>query len=340
MKLLSFIVALLLMLPPVPDGGKNYWDTLLDKYEALCNACKEKKSKKEIQLLSKSLDEYLKKPEGKMNAAQKERFASIQNRYRGVITISDRTVSEVDMPRPIRVDTVRRFESVRVTDTVFVKEIIGSIELNQYVHNKDTVYHIVQYQIPAAVDTPQQEIPEPVILAMPATRPKVRIRREKPSRDTVIIHPTYIILPQIAISSALSYGGTVGVVDRWGGYASFHGNFLNVAAKYSCTSDGRTGDSRIMTNGHSVRSRLAATAGACFEATNWLIAYAGAGYGRANLYWQDIGGNWMEVSDISTRGVELEAGGIFHLGILGFSIGISTTQFKYAEFKVGIGFVF
>lgn len=170
MKILSFIVAMLIMLPSTPDGGRNYWDTLLDKYEALCNACKEKKSKKEIQQLSESLNEHLKHPEGKMTPVQKERFASIQNRYRGVITISDRTVPEVDPPRLIKVDTVRRYEHIHVTDTVFVKEIIGSIELNQYVHNKDTVYHIVQYQTPPAVEKPQQETPEPVILAIPATK--------------------------------------------------------------------------------------------------------------------------------------------------------------------------
>lgn len=340
MKILSFIVAMLIMLPSPPDGGRNYWDTLLDKYEALCNACKEKKSKKEIQQLSESLNEHLKHPEGKMTPVQKERFASIQNRYRGVITISDRTVPEVDPPRLIKVDTVRRYEHIHVTDTVFVKEIIGSIELNQYVHNKDTVYHIIQYQSPPAVEKPQQETPEPVILAIPATKQVTRIRRERPVRDTVFIHPTYILMAHTAIGGSLSYGATVGVVDKWGGYASFHSDFHNVAAGYSCTSDGMTGGSRIMTNGNTDHSRLAITAGACYEATKWLIAYAGVGYGRSSLFWQDIGGTWMDVSDISTQGAELEAGGIFHLGILGLSLGVSTTGFKYAEFKAGLGFTF
>lgn len=328
------------MLPSVPDGSKDYWDTLLDKYEALCNACLEKKSKKEIQQLSKSLNEYLEHPEGQMTPAQKERFVSIQNRYRGIITISDRTVSEVDPPRLIRVDTVRRYESVHITDTVFVKEIIGSIELNQYVHNKDTVYHIVQYQSQPTVETPRQETPEPVILAIPVTKPATRIRKERPVKDTVIIHPDYIFLANAAVGRSLSYGATVGVIDKWGGYASFYSDFRDMVAGYTCTSDGLTGGSRIMANGNSERTRLAITAGVCYEATNWLIAYAGAGYGQTNLFWQDISGTWMNVSDVSTKGAELEIGGIFHLGVLGFSLGVSTTQFKYAEFKVGLGFVF
>lgn len=330
---------MLLMLPSVPDGGKDYWDILLDKYEALCNACKEKRSKKEINLLSKSLDEYLKHPEGKMTTAQKERFANIQNRYRGVITISAGTIPEEEPPRLIRVDTVRRFENIHVTDTIFVKEIIGSIELKQYIHNKDTVYHIVQYQIPAALESPQQKAPDPVIPAAPTVK-KTAINREKPARDTVIIHPSYVVLAQAAYGGSLSYGATVGVINKWGGYASFHSDFRNIVSGYSCTSDGKTGSSSIMTNGNTDRSRLAITAGVCFEATKWLITYAGAGYGRASLFWQDIGDTWMDVSDISTKGIEIEAGGIFHLGILGFSVGFSTTRFKYAEFKVGLGFMF
>lgn len=342
MKLLSFIVAILVMLPSAPDGKKDYWDILLDKYEALCNACKEKKSKKEIHLLSESLSEHLKHPSGKMTPAQKERFASIQNRYRGVITISDRSISEIDPPRLIRVDTVRRYEHVRITDTVFVKETIGSIELNQYVHNKDTIYHIIQYQAPPAEETPKETSPEQVILPIPSIPQPERMKKDKPvrTRDTVLIHPTYILMANAGIGRSLSYGATVGAVDTWGGYVSFHSDFRTITPGYSCTSDGMTGGSRIMTNGNTDHSRLAITAGACYEATKWLIAYAGAGYGRSSLFWQDIGGTWMDVSDISTQGAELEAGGIFHLGILGLSLGVSTTGFKYAEFKAGLGFTF
>lgn len=72
----------------------------------------------------------------------------------------------------------------------------------------------------------------------------------------------------------------------------------------------------------------------------WLISYAGAGYGSSGLFWQDLNGTWMNVSDISVKGPEFEAGGIFHLGIFGLSLGASTTCFKHVEFKAGLGFVF
>lgn len=334
MKLLSFIVAILVMLPSDQDGKKNYWDILLDKYEELCNACKEKKSKKEIHLLSDSLNEMMKHPEGKMTRAQRDRFSAIQNRYHGIITITGASFSEMDAPRVVRVDTVRRVEHIQVTDTVFVKEVIGSMELNQYVHNTDTIYHIIQYQNPIAVEPPKELAPELEENPAPEISHPTVTRKEKH------FHPTYFILANAGIGNAVSYGATVGVVDTWGGYAGFHSDFRTISPGYSCSSEGMAGASRIMTNGNKTHSRLVVTAGVCYEITGWMMAYAGAGYGQYSLFWQDINDIWMNVSDISVKGAEIEAGGIFHLGIFGLSLGVSTTQLQYFEFKAGLGFAF
>ncbi|MDO5443369.1 MAG: hypothetical protein Q4G10_06825 [Bacteroidia bacterium] len=339
MKLLSLIVSLLIALPSYSGGPKDYWDVLLDKYEALCDACMEKKSKKEINLLSESLNEQLKHPEGKMSQAQRERFASIQNKYRGVITFSDRSVPEIDIPRVVRVDTVRRVEHIHITDTVFVKEIIGSIELNQYVHNKDTVYHIIQYQGPTAIEPAAEPAPVQEGFTVQTVKPEA-IETPLSRKEHSLANPTYLVLGQTGIHASLSYGAMVGVVDKWGGYAGFHSDFNTVTPEYSCTSDGMTGRTRIMANGNVARSRFAVTAGVLYEVTDWLISYAGAGYGSAGVYWQDINDAWMDVTDMSVKGPEFEAGGIFHLGIFGLSIGVTTTCFQHAGFKVGLGLVF
>ncbi|MCQ2176320.1 MAG: hypothetical protein MJY41_00080 [Bacteroidales bacterium] len=71
-----------------------------------------------------------------------------------------------------------------------------------------------------------------------------------------------------------------------------------------------------------------------------LIAYAGAGYGEKTVFWQDIDGNWMDVSDVSVKGVAAETGCILHLGVFGISFGISSTGFKSAGLKAGLGLVF
>ncbi|MBQ0122845.1 MAG: hypothetical protein KBS38_04430 [Bacteroidales bacterium] len=343
MKLMTLIVAMLMMLPVDTDGAERYWDIVLDNYEALCNACMEKKSKNEIHRLSKNLNELLKHKEGKMDRTQRERFYSIQNRYRGFITISGTSFSETEIPRIVAVDTVRRYEYIQVTDTVFVKEIIGSIELNQKVSNKDTVYHIIQYQGPVTIQPSNVPVPEVVASDVSAPEQKNDVRpvvKEDPVRKLNAVRPSVFITGNLSIGPALSYGATVGGVKKFGGYIGFHSNFCKTVAGYSCTSDGFTKGSRIMANGAKTYGRLAVTAGVCYEINKWLILSAGAGYGSSNCFWQDIDGTWMNVSDISVKGVEVEAGGIFHFGLLGISIGACTTSFKNAGLKAGLGFAF
>ncbi len=333
MKLMSFIAAMLIMLPIDTDGAKRYWDVVLDNYEALCNACMEKKSSKEIHRLSENLNELLKHKEGQMDQPQKERFYSIQNRYRGFITISSASFSETEVPRIVKVDTVRRYEHIHITDTVFVKEIIGSIELNQYVHNKDTVYHIIQYQGPVAAQPAEVPVPEQKIADMPVTE-------EVPVRKTDGGRPSIFISGNLCAGPTLSYGATVGVVRKWGGYIGFHSNFSKTVSGYSCTSDGFTDGARIMTNGEKRYDRLAITAGICYEVSKWLILSAGAGYGSSCCFWQDIDGTWMSVSDISVKGAEFEVGGMLHFGLFGISLGVCTTSFKNIGFKAGLGVLF
>ena len=338
MKLMSFIAAMLMLVPVHAGGVNDYWDVVLDNYEALCNACLEKKSTKEIHRLSESLNELLKHKEGQMDQTQKERFYSIQNRYRGFITISDKGFSEIEMPRVVRVDTVRRYEHIHITDTVFVKEIIGSIELNQYVHNKDTVYHIIQYQGPETVQP--SNVPAPDVSVPEHKNDGKPVVKEGSVLKTGTVRPSFFITGNLCIGPALSYGATVGVVRKWGGYIGFHSNFSKTIPGYSCTSDGFAGGARIMTNGGKCYDRLAITAGVCYEVSKWLILSAGAGYGSSSCFWQDIDGTWMSVSDISVKGAEFEAGGLLHFGLLGISLGVCTTSFKNVGFKAGVGFAF
>lgn len=330
---MSFIAALFMLLPDHAMEAKDYWDIVLDNYEALCSACMEKKSAREIRRLSESLNELLMHKEGIMNQTQKDRFYSIQNRYRGFITISDNSIAETEEPRVVKVDTVRRYEHIQVTDTVFVKEIIGSIELNQYVHNKDTVYHIIQYQEPVAVRPTEMSVSEQIVAEMPA-------KEASPVRKTYGVRQSVLILGNLYVGPTLSYGATVGVVNKWGGYVGFHSDLKNISSGYSCTSDGFSGGVRIMTNGSRDYSRFAVTAGVCREVNKWLIVAFGAGYGRSSCFWQDIEGTWMSVSDISVKGAEFEAGVLFHPGLFGVSFGVCTTSFNNIGFKIGLGCLF
>lgn len=76
------------------------------------------------------------------------------------------------------------------------------------------------------------------------------------------------------------------------------------------------------------------------QAASWLTFYAGAGYGKRQLLWQDVDGGWAEVSDWSVKGLEMEAGAIFRWNRLAFSAGVSTVRFRTCSATVGVGFCF
>mgnify|MGYP003292743449 CR=1 FL=1 len=335
MKILTIILSGILMIAAPQDGAKQYWDTVLQKYEALCNACLNHESAREINALTKDFNSFLKSPVGKMNEEQKVRFAQIQNKYKGIITIAD-TSSEPDTEqgRLIKVDTIRRVEHIQVIDTAFVKEVLGEVEIKQTSTSKDTVIHIIQYRYPEKPVIEESSTPE-VKEAAP-----VKVRAPKapktPNEKTV----SYFILANAGIVPDLSYGAMVGAVNKWGGYVKFRSNYKFPKAAYECSSNGGTKDGYIWTNGESAVSRLAVTAGGAFEAAPWLMAYAGAGYGFSDLYWQDCEESWVKVSDEAIKGVSLDLGAIVHFGNFAFSAGVNWTGFRYLDLELGIGVFF
>lgn len=323
MKILTIILAGILLVSAPQDGAKQYWDTVLQKYEALCDACLEHRSTKEINALTKDFNAFLKSPVGKMNDEQKVRFAQIQNRYKGIITVTDLSSEpSEDKGRVIIVDTIRRVEHIQVVDTAFVKEVLGEVEILQKSSSKDTVVHIIQISYP---DTPVAEEPHSL--------PVQEVREETPKGGL-------FILANVGIVPDLSYGAMVGTVNKWGGYVKFRSNYSFPEKVYECNSKGASADGYVWTNGKSAVSRLTLTAGGAFETSRWLTAYAGAGYGFSDLYWQDCEENWVKVSDEAFRGVALDLGLLAHKGSLAFSAGVNWTGFRYLDFELGIGLFF
>lgn len=141
----------------------------------------------------------------------------------------------------------------------------------------------------------------------------------------------------------MSYGLMAGLQGRrWGGYLRFRSAFVKTPETlYECLSDGSLPDGgKIWTSGDARSSNLYITGGALMQVVDWLSVYAGAGYGRRTLAWQDIDGNWAEVSDFSCRGPAFEAGLIFSYRRLAFSAGVSSISFKTAALTAGIGLKF
>ncbi len=147
-----------------------------------------------------------------------------------------------------------------------------------------------------------------------------------------------ILLAELSTPS-MSYGIRAGLmVSRFGGYTSFRSDFRPDEYSYTCMSDGSLqGGGVFWSGGESRSSSMAVHGGLLVRTTPWLTAYVGAGYGRTSQMWQDIGGKWAQVSDISFQGLSAEAGAILTWKMLAFSAGLSTVSFKTVSFTFGLG---
>lgn len=296
----------------------SYWNEVLDRYEELCNACLEHRSTKEVKSRTHALQEILNSPVGKMTAEQQKRFTSIQNRYKGI----NETIPAIQ-ERPlniVKVDTIRRVEHLTVIDTVFVKEILGEVEILQKMSRRDTIVHIIR-QEDAAVKEP---LPDTVYIErIPAPTQKVaRI-------------PDITVLAEFGILPTPSYGAMIVIGNRYGGYAKFRDSFRHPKVSAHSSSD-----NRIWATGLVEHGRTAITAGGMIQAFPWCCLYAGAGYGCHELAWEDANGKWLLIDDGSAKGAALDLGILLNLRSLAVSFGLNYTIPGFTDFELGVGLRF
>lgn len=153
------------------------------------------------------------------------------------------------------------------------------------------------------------------------------------------IRTTIIGTASIPISS---FGVMAGIQSgRLGGYIHIGSNFRSCKAEYSCMSNGMMDNgSYFWSNGKAERSIMNSTAGLLVGAARWLDLYAGTGYGQDMVLWQDLDGHKAEVSDISHKGISVEAGAIVSIKGISFGLGCSTTSFRRIYLDIGLGIKF
>lgn len=127
---------------------------------------------------------------------------------------------------------------------------------------------------------------------------------------------------------------------RWGGYIKTTSNFNGSASAYNCHSDGTIDGGYIWASGKVKNSQLSITAGPEYRILKWLRVYAGAGYGKRILLWEDMSGKWSKVTDYSYQGVCADAGVQFGLSRLRLTAGVSSISFKTVSCELGVGFCF
>ena len=124
---------------------------------------------------------------------------------------------------------------------------------------------------------------------------------------------------------------------RWGGFLKGSITLTAVRPSYSCLADGTTDTGYIWTSGEEAVKRFSITAGGTFTPLSFLSVYAGAGYGKHQLLWEDTGGNWARVQDRSTAGVAVDVGVLFTWKHFTALAGISTIGMRHVAGEVGVG---
>ncbi len=127
---------------------------------------------------------------------------------------------------------------------------------------------------------------------------------------------------------------------NWGGYVKATTNLKGSISSYNCHSDGTIDGGYIWTSGNVKRSQLTITAGPEYRILEWLRVYAGLGYGKRILLWEDMSGRWAKVTDFSYQGVCADAGTQFGLSRWRLTAGVSTISFKTLSCELGVGFCF
>ena len=297
------------------------WEQILQRYQVFCDgavAAKagDKEAARQLRTQADSISLLLKAVKGSnMTPSQQQRFSRMKQRYADVVSLPDFPA----VPAPSVIQVVSG-QTIVIRDTVFVVREI---------HQTDTV-RIVE-QVEKLVEVPVDRVVEvPVPAAAAEAVPLV---------STVVPQPRYLLLAQ-AVVPDFSYGLMAGVMRKAGFYVRFDSNFHFPKTDYACTSDGQASYGQIWTTGRSLCSRLSATGGALWHPLSWLSLYAGAGYGRRTLCWEDVSGHWAQVSDASYSGVAADLGVVFNLDHFALSVGVTSLGFSRIDASLGVGVVF
>lgn len=147
----------------------------------------------------------------------------------------------------------------------------------------------------------------------------------------------YLLLGGMAIHPSQTSGFVMlGAVKKVGGYFKFKTN-LNLDETH--VFEGLSTDSRYF-NGEIQVGRYATTGGLLWRAFTPVLMYGGLGYGTRWVNWKTASGEPFRVTDISHKGVELEAGIMIKINKLVLSGGVSVISFDYMEANIGVGIMF
>ncbi len=336
----SLLLPLLLLTGVSCLWAQNRWDGVLDRYEQICDRCivlrqqiaagesvEDRSVTALLQELS-SLRKTLQEASGAMTAAQKQRFQAIQRRYSDAAgtrsspaaTGQPRKTLQDPPPPPSTARTAKGAQAPESTAPAAKPEV----------RNTQSLPKVAETISPTVLPFPECGLRLP---AQNAGLPPLG-----KTGPTVAAAPrlSFDILALYAPGTDASYGLMATLsVGRWGVWLAGRSNFTAMGGDYDCWSDGTLASGRFWGNGQSRYGTLSLSAGPLWRPLPRLGIYAGAGYSREELDWQDMESRWACVRDYTNTGLTWDAGILMGWRHLAFSAGCSYTS--YATFTVGLG---
>lgn len=228
-----------------------------------------------------------------------------------------------------------------------LRQVAGDIGIQKESGEKTIVWHVLEeesaltgedlvFKVNVETFWKRTDLEEPE----PEPQPKVK-KEPKPKKEKAPVKPAILVAPTVGVMPGISFGLMAGWAGpKVGVYGKFRSNFVSTGASYECTSDGKAGSDYIWTTGHSKVSNMAITAGVMLPLSNMFYPYAGVGYAKRDLAWEDTQGEWARVKDASISGISLEAGVLLRFGLFGVHAGVNTGGFKYVGVDAGVALFF
>lgn len=163
------------------------------------------------------------------------------------------------------------------------------------------------------------------------------IKMEKVNKPLKIYEQQNFLIGGLSFNpSQFSVYSMVGTVKQYGLYGKIKTDFsFNSNSDYSTQSWDNNLFIMDKKNG-----RYSFTGGMLFRLSNPLSFYTGLGYGKRWLNWISTSGKIYNVSDYSSKGLEIELGVLYKLKNLYINMGLQTNSFNYSEMDLGVGINF
>ena len=321
------LVSLVLFVANHPLSAQgNRWDSALDQYERICDECivlRERaaaggsvSSTAITSLLSRLADlrQSLQRAEGEMTLAQKERFSRIRDRY---------------LPRKeARREPLAALPIVDRDFPVLASGPVSSFSPDRPFGSPDR--SSISPGLSSGLHAPSYA-PERSSISPPGPEhPRNQIFRNDFSFGVT----AFASLPE-------AFPGLM-FLAQWktlGGYLKGTCSF-SPGADYEAHSDGTSDSGLIWTTGEEYYRQFSISGGLVFSVNKTIGLYAGAGYGKQDIQWEDAAGKRARISDLSISGPQVDAGILLSLRHLLFQGGVVFREKGSLKFETGLGWRF